>query len=83
MLRDAYQLLATQIHEKEIVEQQKDKASNVRPSPAAQPAAKVYYVNTPPADTPAASTYDPANDPRAHQTMKYLPHKKTWVSKTA
>jgi len=76
MLRDAYQLLAREINElkREIVELQKDKASNVRP------AAKLYHVNTPPADTPAASTYDPAKDPRAipHQTMTYSPHKKTW-----
>ena len=85
MLQAGYQSLATQIRElkRDIVELQKDKASNVRPSPAAEPAAKVYHVNTPPADTLAASTYDPAKDPRAipHQTMKFLPHKKTWEPK--
>jgi hypothetical protein len=74
-------LLATQIQElkREIVELQKDKASNVRPSPAAEPAAKLYEVNTPPPDTPAAKTYDPAKDRRAipHQTMHYLDHE--WV----
>ena len=81
MLRDGYQLLKTQIQElkRDIVELQKDKASNVRPSPAAEPAAKLYEVNTPPPDTPAAKTYDPAKDRRAipHQTMHYLDHE--WV----
>lgn len=79
-------MLATQINElkREIVELQKDKASNVRPSPAADPAANVYHVsnvNIPPADTPAASTYDPAKDPRAipHQTMKWSRDEQTWV----
>jgi hypothetical protein len=80
MLQAGYQSLATQIRElkRDIVELQKDKASNVRPSPAAEPAAKAYHVDI---DTPAASTYDPAKDPRAiqHQTMKWLRDKQTWV----
>ena len=81
MLRNGYQLLATQIQDlkREIVELQKDKASNVRPSPAAEPAAQVYHVAQ--ADSPAASTYYPAKDPRAmpHQTMRYLRDERTWV----
>jgi len=44
----------------ELAELKKDKAPNVRPLPAAQPANKVYHVK-----------YDPAKDPRAipHETL--------------